>query len=427
MLRVILFFLSFAIGFVVSYITVKIISYLFRKYREHFGTWGIFVVMIPLVLAVVIRGEVRGTYGAWWEDWTFWSWFIFLSTLSILTTLAYIKVKEFMDKKRVSILQVQLQPQVSTQPRSQSKGMDLFADYTPKNKVEVKKEEEKRVKKEDYKLLAREIAKEITKKHLSYFIVGQEKALELIELTIKGAVKELLAGNRKREKILASFLLVGTTGVGKTETAKAVAKILKDLGYEFLRVDMNQFKDEHSLWTLLGSPRGYLGSEKGGLIPSAFKENPRRVLLFDEVEKAHPQAIDFLLQFLDEGYVIERESGKKYEPELAIVFFTSNYLAKEIGEFMEKDIDEVVKEIEIRKMLEGFFKPELLGRIDEVIPYKPLTFEDLVEITRRTLRNLKVNADPTKLTEKYYDFAREYGVRFFIKKITKEVVKDLEL
>jgi len=388
------------------------VIFVLEKMRKALGYWVLFpVVVIPMFIAGLIAG-----FSSWWSNPEFWGWFIVSSFFVTLPVALYFQLKEEKPPSvELNAQEVQGEKLEIYTRATKSEGMELFPDDLIFN--EKKKEEE------NLKELAKKVENVIVYENLKKHIVGQDYALTLIEYAIKGAVKELLSGNQKREKILSSFVLVGTTGVGKTETAKAVAKLLEPLGYEFLRVDMNQFRDEHSIWTLLGSPRGYLGSEKGGYLTNAFKENPKRVILFDEVEKAHPDVMSFLLQFLDEGYVIERESGKRYEPLLSIVFFTSNFSAKEIGEIARNEPDEIERELKIRKILEGFFAPEFLGRLDEVVPYRPLSFEDLVEIAKRELKKYGAEDRARELAEKYYSLANEYGVRFFLKKIVREVVR----
>ena len=226
------------------------------------------------------------------------------------------------------------------------------------------------------------------------------------------------------------------TGLGKTETAKAIASWLRQEGYDFLRIDANQFSDRESTWTLLGSPKGYLGSETPGLLPGAISQNPKQVILIDEIEKADQGFYQFLLQMLDEGYVIERSTGNMYYLQRAIVIITSNLENQRIAEIMETLSNPIEIDIAVRKTLEGavisfgggrFFKitPEFSGRIDAVIPFRSLGFEDLVEIAYRELRRLgeDVSIDFARaLTQKYYPIAREYGVRYFLKKIQEDVL-----
>lgn len=268
------------------------------------------------------------------------------------------------------------------------------------------------------------------------WVVGQDHAIETIQKVLIANSKLADLGNPKRQRILASFLFVGPTGVGKTETAKALAGWLEDYGYSSLRLDANQFSDREAVWTLLGSPKGYVGSETPGLLPYAISQNPKQVILIDEIEKADQGFYQFLLQMLDEGYVIERSTGNVYYLKRAIVIITSNLENKRIAEIMETLSDPVEIDIAVRKTLEGAkinlgggrtfrITPEFLGRIDAVVPFRSLGFEDLVQIAYRELRGLGVDISyetARELTQKYYPIAREYGVRYFIKKIQEDVL-----
>jgi hypothetical protein len=267
-------------------------------------------------------------------------------------------------------------------------------------------------------------------------VVGQDLALETIQRVIVANSRLANSGDPKRNKILAAFLFVGPTGVGKTETAKVLADWLKKEGYDFLRIDANQFADRESLWTLLGAAKGYMGSEEPGLLPSAISRNPRRVILIDEIEKADQGFYQPLLQLLDEGYVIERSTGQMYHVERAIVIITSNLENRKIAEIVETLDDPIKIDIEVRKTLERAvidfapsrsfrITPEFLGRIDQVVPFRSLDFEDLVLIAYNELRRLKVDIsleETRSLTQRYYPLAKEYGVRYFLKKIREDVL-----
>ncbi len=268
------------------------------------------------------------------------------------------------------------------------------------------------------------------------WVVGQDHAIETIQKVLIANSKLADLGNPKRQRILASFLFVGPTGVGKTETAKALAGWLEDYGYASLRIDANQYADRESVWTLLGSPKGYVGSDKPGLLPYAISQNPKLILLIDEIEKADQGFYQFLLQMLDEGYVIERSTGGAYYLQRAIVIITSNLENKRIAEIMETIKDPIQIDIAVRKTLEDAvvglgggrsfrITPEFLSRIDAVVPFRSLGFEDLVQIAYRDLRGLGLNVSYEtvyELTQKYYPIAREYGVRYFLKKIQEEVL-----
>ncbi len=267
-------------------------------------------------------------------------------------------------------------------------------------------------------------------------VVGQDHAIETIQKVLIANSKLADLGNPRRQRILASFLFVGPTGVGKTETAKALAGWLEDYGYSSLRIDANQFSDRESTWTLLGSPKGYVGSDKPGLLPYAISQNPKLILLIDEIEKADQGFYQFLLQMLDEGYVVERSTGGAYYLNRAIVIITSNLENKRIAEIMETVKDPIQIDIAVRKTLEDAvvglgggrsfrITPEFLGRVDAVVPFRSLGFEDLVQIAYRDLRGLGLNVSYEtvyELTQKYYPVAREYGVRYFLKRIQEDVL-----
>jgi len=203
-----------------------------------------------------------------------------------------------------------------------------------------------------------------------------------------------------------------------------------------LRLDANQFSDRESTWTLLGSAKGYVGSDKPGLLPHSISRNPKQVILIDEIEKADQGFYQFLLQMLDEGYVIERSTGYRYYLQRAIVIITSNLENKRIAEIMETLKDPIQIDIAVRKTLEEAvinfgggrtfrITPEFLGRIDAIIPFRSLGFEDLVQIAYRDLRGLglKVSYETVyELTRKYYPVAREYGVRYFLKKVQEDML-----
>jgi len=268
------------------------------------------------------------------------------------------------------------------------------------------------------------------------WVVGQDHAVETIQKVLIANSKLADLGNPKRQRILASFLFVGPTGVGKTETAKALAGWLEDYGYSSLRLDANQFSDRESTWTLLGSPKGYIGSDRPGLLPYAISQNPKQIILIDEIEKADQGFYQFLLQMLDEGYVIERSTGYRYYLQRAIVIITSNLENKRIAQIMETLKDPIQIDIAVRKTLEEAvinfgggrtfrITPEFLGRVDAIIPFRSLGFEDLVQIAYRDLRGLGLNISYEtvyELTQKYYPVAREYGVRYFLKKVQEDVL-----
>lgn len=271
----------------------------------------------------------------------------------------------------------------------------------------------------------------------SDYIVGQEKALAMVQKTLAVNAKRLSMGDRKKERVLAVMLFAGPTGVGKTETAKVLAQYLKNYGYKFLRIDANQYSTREAVWSLLGSVKGYIGSDKPGILPSAIAENPRLVLLIDEIEKASRSFYEPLLQLLDEGYVVERSTGEVFYTQRAIILMTSNIENRQIGLLAQSISDPVELDLKVREALERARRyyssgnelfeltPEFLGRIDAVVPFSNLSFEHLVLIAVAELKRMGVKPDPQQviaLAKKYRELADKYGVRYFIKKITEEAL-----
>ena len=257
-------------------------------------------------------------------------------------------------------------------------------------------------------------------------LVGQDRAIAQVIRTIKVAVKQL-GHEEKRARVLTSMIFVGATGVGKTETAKILAKILEPLGYQFIRIDLNQYRTPESAWTLIGSPRGYVGSEQGGTLTRALMKNPRAVILFDEMEKAHPELHTTFMTLLDEGYIEEQSTGRKVYLQGSIVIFTSNLYSEQIADIAEKEEDEIELELKLRSFVETYFgRPELVGRIDAIIPYRRLSQGDLEEIARRVLTPYGKAYLAHELTVELSELTKKYGVRMFVRKLREIAVSDPE-
>ncbi|WP_299229308.1 AAA family ATPase [Sulfurihydrogenibium sp.] len=267
-------------------------------------------------------------------------------------------------------------------------------------------------------------------KYLKEKIVGQDDAIKMLT---DGIYQQAKAGSRN----LGSYLFVGQTGVGKTETAKALAEYLKPYGYAFYRFDMNNFTEAHTASTLLGAPKGYIGSEEGGLLPRKLLENPRAVILFDEIEKAHPSLYRIFMTLIDEGYVQEVTTGMRVPAKNSIFIFTSNLYQETISAIMSSDKDEIEKEMLILDVLTGKVQPlptdyiytdqygmpfrfpaEFVARLTKVIPFRKLSYQDLEKIA------IKIVGDKDKavrLTKELYPLAEKYGVRVFVKKLRESV------
>lgn len=242
---------------------------------------------------------------------------------------------------------------------------------------------QKLVKKELRQLSSLELT---LKKH----IIGQDEAIKIISETIKRS----RSGISSPARPIGSFLFLGPTGVGKTETAKVLAKEIFGSESTLIRVDMSEFMERHSVARLTGAPAGYVGFEEGGRLTEAVRRKPYSVVLFDEIEKAHPDVYNILLQILDEGQLTDA-AGRKINFKNTIVILTSNigtteYNRKEIGfdESGKSEKNYEKREQKIRSALKSQMSPELTNRIDTILVYKPLDTGSLKKIVRLELGRL---------------------------------------
>lgn len=223
---------------------------------------------------------------------------------------------------------------------------------------------------------------------LSRRVVGQKEAIE----AVSNAVRRSRAGLHNPSQPLGSFIFLGPTGVGKTELAKALAEALFDDENNMVRIDMSEFMEKHSVSRLVGAPPGYVGYEEGGYLTEAVRRNPYSVVLFDEIEKAHPDVFNILLQLLDDGRLTDSQ-GRTVDFKNTIVIMTSN-----LGSQFLKERDRLSEEEIAGRMLESlrsFFRPEFLNRIDEIVVFHFLTKEDILRIVE-----LQVASINERLTER---------------------------
>lgn len=264
-------------------------------------------------------------------------------------------------------------------------------------------------------------------------VVGQEEAVQAISRAIRRARSGLKDPNRP----IGSFMFLGPTGVGKTELAKALAEAMFGSEEALIRVDMSEYMEKYSTSRLIGSPPGYVGYEEGGQLTEKIRQKPYSVILLDEVEKAHPDVFNILLQVLDDGHLTDSK-GRKVDFRNTILIMTSNIGATEIREeknvgFNVKDItkDHQAMEKRILEELKKAFRPEFLNRIDETVVFKTLDQEQIHEIvkimSRSILDRMKEHEIKVKITPAAYDvigkvgFDPEYGARPIRRALQKEI------
>ncbi|EAL1993307.1 AAA family ATPase [Campylobacter coli] len=216
-------------------------------------------------------------------------------------------------------------------------------------------------------------------KHLKESVIGQDKALS----ALARAIKRNKAGLNADNKPIGSFLFLGPTGVGKTQSAKALAKFLFDDEKAMIRFDMSEFMEKHSVSRLLGAPPGYVGHEEGGELTEAVRRKPYSALLFDEVEKAHKDVFNVLLGILDDGRATDSK-GVTVDFKNTIIILTSNIASSAIMNLSGKEQEDAVK-----NELKNFFKPEFLNRLDDIITFNPLGKDEAYEIVKLLFKDLQ--------------------------------------
>jgi ATP-dependent Clp protease ATP-binding subunit ClpC len=272
---------------------------------------------------------------------------------------------------------------------------------------------------------------------LSQKVIGQEEAIS----AISKAIRRNRVGIKEGNKPIGSFIFMGSTGVGKTFLAKSIAELLFDDPDKIIRVDMSEFMDRHNVSKLIGSPPGYVGYDEGGQLTEKIKNNPFSVILFDEIEKAHKDVFNLLLQILDEGHLTD-SFGRKINFTNTIVIMTSNIGAKKVSEFgggvgfstngSEEQKYEVRKTM-IQKSLKQQFNPEFLNRIDDIILFNALNEETLKKIITIELSKLnnrlvdkgyKITFEKT-IANRVYELNKqeEYGARP-LKRIIQNLLED---
>ncbi len=267
-------------------------------------------------------------------------------------------------------------------------------------------------------------------------VVGQDEAIE----AVSDAIRRSRAGLQDPKKPIGSFIFLGTTGVGKTELAKALADYLFDDDSMMTRIDMSEYQEKHSVSRLVGAPPGYVGYEEGGQLTEAVRRKPYSVILLDEIEKAHPDVFNVLLQVLDDGRLTDNK-GRMVNFKNTIIIMTSNMGSHIIQENFEKVNEENAAQVvestkeEVMVLLRQTIRPEFLNRIDEVIMFQPLMKREIRGIIKIQLDNLKQLVAQSGINLEFSDYVLDYlaengydaqfGARPLKRLIQKEIVNGL--
>lgn len=277
---------------------------------------------------------------------------------------------------------------------------------------------------------------------LKHRVVGQDEAI----IAVSNAIRRARAGLQDPNRPIGSFLFLGPTGVGKTELAKALAEFLFDDEAAMIRIDMSEYQERHTVSRLVGAPPGYVGYEEGGQLTEAVRRRPYSVILFDEVEKAHPEVFNLLLQLLDDGRLTDGH-GRTVDFRNTVVILTSNIGSVHIQEILEERTKrpsvywggDTGKELKHKVMedLKAFFRPEFLNRIDETIIFNPLSEELLKQIVEIQVDRMKKYLHEKRLDLALTESAKEYiakagydpvyGARPLKRAIQKEILNPLAL
>ncbi|MEP7229425.1 MAG: ATP-dependent chaperone ClpB [Ginsengibacter sp.] len=267
-------------------------------------------------------------------------------------------------------------------------------------------------------------------------VIGQDEAIE----AVADAIRRSSAGLHDPKKPIGSFIFLGTTGVGKTELAKALAEYLFDDDSMMTRIDMSEYQEKHSVSRLVGAPPGYVGYDEGGQLTEAVRRKPYSVVLLDEIEKAHPDVFNILLQVLDDGRLTDNK-GRVVNFKNTIIIMTSNMgshiIQANLDNVTEENRDEVVEQTktEVLELLRQTIRPEFLNRIDEVIMFQPLLRKEIKEIIRIQLNDLRdqllrngVYLEFTEYLLNYLadnGFDAQFGARPLKRLIQKQIVNQL--
>lgn len=337
-------------------------------------------------------------------------------------------------------------PDLEKKIRSEKKKLDEIQIHSPILKEEVTEEDIAKVVSRltgvpIIKILESEVLKlSKMEKEIEKRVVGQKEAIT----SVANAIRRSRAGISEQYRPIGSFIFLGPTGVGKTELAKALAEFIFNDEKSMVRVDMSEYMESHSVAKIIGSPPGYIGYEEGGQLTEIIRKKPYSVILFDEIEKAHPQVFNILLQILDEGHLTDAK-GRRVNFKNSVIIMTSNVGSEIIYRsglgFKENKQKEIISEKEMNEKvmhsLRESFKPEFLNRIDEIIMFHPITPEMIEKILdlqinllqkRLSQKHIKLTLDKT--VKKYLaqkGFEPSFGARPLKRVIQNEILDELAL
>ncbi len=238
--------------------------------------------------------------------------------------------------------------------------------------------------------------------NLSKRVIGQDEALQ----AVANAVRRARAGLQDPNRPVGSFIFLGPTGVGKTETARALAEFLFDDERAMIRLDMSEYMEKHAVARMIGAPPGYVGYDEGGQLTEAVRRRPYSVVLFDEIEKAHPDVFNVLLQILDDGRLTDSK-GRVVDFKNTVLIMTSNLGSREIQSATENPLADRNIRTEVLQVLRDHFKPEFLNRIDDIVVFKQLSRDQIAQIIDVQLEKLRKNLDERGIVIALDDSARE--------------------
>lgn len=272
--------------------------------------------------------------------------------------------------------------------------------------------------------------------NLKMRVIGQDDAV----VAVSNAIRRSRAGLQDENRPIGSFIFLGTTGVGKTELARALAEFLFDDEKAIVRIDMSEYMEKHSVSRLIGAPPGYVGYEEGGQLTESVRRKPYSVVLLDEIEKAHPDVFNVLLQVLDEGRLTDSK-GKTVNFKNTIIIMTSNLgshlIQERLQDITPSNRDQVIGELRVQlmDMLKATIRPEFLNRVDEIIVFKPLTEKEIREIVDLQLRHLQERVERNNMKIEFDDEVKDwlgklgydiaYGARPLKRTIQKHLVNVL--